>query len=577
MRVAIRADASRRIGSGHVMRCAALAGFLRQGGAEVTFICREHDGHYCDWLEKQGYAVARLPAAAEGEAIDGRLAHDAWLSATQARDSEQTRAVLGSGWDWLIVDHYALDSEWEASMRPHAGRIMVIDDLADRDHDADLLLDQNLQARPDRYRGRLPVACMTLLGPAYALLRPEFARLRAEIEPRSGELKRVLVFTGGSDPHNLSGRALDAIQQAGLAVHIDVVIGGASGHLDAVRARCDAMQGCVLHVQTADMARLMASADLMIGAPGSTTWERCCLGLPSLLVSIADNQTELGTQISQRRAAIVLGRVEQVSAGSMAGTLKNLAQRPALLRAMSRRAARLVDGGGCSRVVAAMLGRFRITIVSDAESWINEYLSTLVDQWRSCGHDVRHIHRMDDIATSDLTFFLSCSQLAPLNILQRSVHNLVVHESELPLGRGWSPLTWQILEGKSTIPVTLFEATEGVDSGPVYLCRYMKFGGHELVDELRKAQAEVTIGLCRDFARDYPEIVAASKSQRGIASHYARRSPQDSRLDPAKSLAQQFDLLRVVDNVRYPAFFDYRGHRYRVAISMEDSTEDQHV
>jgi methionyl-tRNA formyltransferase len=145
-------------------------------------------------------------------------------------------------------------------------------------------------------------------------------------------------------------------------------------------------------------------------------------------------------------------------------------------------------------------------------------------------------------------------------------HNLVVHESDLPLGKGWSPLTWQILEGKNRIPVTMIEAEKKVDSGVIYAQEWMEFQSHELVEELRAAQAEATIRLCKKFVREYPGIVDSAREQKGEESFYSKRKPEDSRLDPDKSIREQFNLLRVVDNEKYPAFFDMHGQRYLLKI-----------
>ncbi len=145
-------------------------------------------------------------------------------------------------------------------------------------------------------------------------------------------------------------------------------------------------------------------------------------------------------------------------------------------------------------------------------------------------------------------------------------HNLVVHESDLPQGKGWSPLTWQILEGKNQIPVTMIEAEEKVDSGVIYAQEWIEFQGHELVEELRAAQAKTTIRLCEKFVREYPEIIDTAKEQAGEESFYPRRKPEDSRLDPGKSIKENFNLLRVVDNEKYPAWFELDGWKYLLKI-----------
>ena len=164
----------------------------------------------------------------------------------------------------------------------------------------------------------------------------------------------------------------------------------------------------------------------------------------------------------------------------------------------------------------------------------------------------------------DCAVFLSCEKMVPADIRARNTHNIVVHGSALPEGKGWSPLTWQILEGRTDIPVTLFEAGEAVDSGDVYAEGTLHFEGHELVDELRERQGELTIALVLEFLETFPP--KGGRKQKGTETFYRRRTPKDSELDPDKSIAEQFNLLRVVDNERYPAFFRHRGHTYELKI-----------
>jgi UDP-2,4-diacetamido-2,4,6-trideoxy-beta-L-altropyranose hydrolase len=186
MNITIRTDASTRIGLGHLVRCRTLATALRDQGATVRFICRAHPGHQIAALRADGLDVTALPAPPDQEAADGDYA--AWLGVPQAQDAAETIAALAADRpDWLIVDHYGLDVDWEQALRPHVGRILVIDDLANRRHDGDLLLDQNYApAGTTRYQGLLPPGARTLLGPAYALLRPEYAQHRQTLRPRNG-------------------------------------------------------------------------------------------------------------------------------------------------------------------------------------------------------------------------------------------------------------------------------------------------------------------------------------------------------------------------------------------------------
>ena len=186
--------------------------------------------------------------------------------------------------------------------------------------------------------------------------------------------------------------------------------------------------------------------------------------------------------------------------------------------------------------------------------------------WEAQGHRVAWQHDPARAEAGDFCFCLSLGQLVPAAVRARFRHTLVVHGSDLPRGKGWSPLTWQILAGENRIPVTLFEAAERIDSGPIYAQRWLEFDGHELIDDLRAAQAMATHALCRWYVDHYPDSAAQPRDQQGAETLYPRRRPQDSRLDPERPLVEQFNLLRVVDNERYPAFFDWRGRRYTVMI-----------
>lgn len=179
---------------------------------------------------------------------------------------------------------------------------------------------------------------------------------------------------------------------------------------------------------------------------------------------------------------------------------------------------------------------------------------------------MRWIHSPAQLEHGEVCLLLSCTRLLSTEQLALHRHNLVVHESSLPQGQGWSPMTWQILEGASTIPITLFEAVAEHDAGPIYLQKQIALQGHELVEEWRALQAQATPEICLAWFDRHREVVAAAQPQFGEPSHYRRRRLADSQLDPERSLAEQFDLLRVVDNVRYPAFFHWGGRRYSVQV-----------
>jgi len=212
----------------------------------------------------------------------------------------------------------------------------------------------------------------------------------------------------------------------------------------------------------------------------------------------------------------------------------------------------------------------KISILSDKTSWINDSIPEFISDISSSGHEVFWFHDVSEILEGDIVFFLGCGQIVPTEILKRNQHNLVVHESALPKGRGWSPLTWQILNGDNEIQIVLFEAEESIDSGMIYLQNTMKFTGRELVDDLRKIQAKFTFNMCRKFIADYPDIVNKGRVQSGDATYFARRTPQDSRLDPDRTIREQFNVLRVVDNEHYPAFFELSGERYIIKINKDE-------
>lgn len=206
-----------------------------------------------------------------------------------------------------------------------------------------------------------------------------------------------------------------------------------------------------------------------------------------------------------------------------------------------------------------------IGIVVDADSWFVQYTGELVKLLIAQGHKVAIVNNHREITSQkDIVFFLSYGKVVEKQFLSRNKHNIAVHESALPEGKGWSPLTWQVLEGKNKIPITLFEAEERVDSGSVYFQDTIELEEHELVDEMRKKQAQKTMNLIMKFMENYDSL--KGKAQRGKETFYPRRTPENSELKLDKTIEEQINLLRVVDNEKYPAFFNYKGHKYLLKI-----------
>jgi UDP-2,4-diacetamido-2,4,6-trideoxy-beta-L-altropyranose hydrolase len=359
VRVAIRTDASRAIGSGHLARMLTLADALAAVGATVEFVCRAHGDGLESQVVARGHALRVLAGARTLPA--GEVAHRAWLGAGQDEDAQQTLAALGAPGarcDWLVVDHYGIDAAWQALVRPAAGRLLVVDDLADRTLDCDLLLDQNLLPDMDtRYRGRVPPGAALLLGPRYALLHPEFARLRAAVVPRTGPVRRILASFGGVDAADLAARTVRAFRSLGLAgVALDVAVGAGYAHVDALRALVGGGADVCLHVATPRIGPLMAAAQLAVGAAGSTTWERMCLGLPTIVVAVADNQRPIARALAEQQLALVLEGGADVTEAELAAAIGRcvIAGADATL---ARRGFALVDGQGAARVAALMRER----------------------------------------------------------------------------------------------------------------------------------------------------------------------------------------------------------------------------
>ncbi len=377
MRIAFRVDASLQIGSGHVVRCMTLAAELREAGAEILFVCRDLSGHMAHVLDEHGFSVALLSApSVESKTVAGNP-HRHWLKVAYEDDARETVQVLAGHdpWDWLVVDHYALDVAWEKIVADHVQRITVIDDLADREHVCDLLLDQNYYRNADRrYLRLVSSACRQLLGPGYALLRGEFTEARRRLGKRPDRVARILVFFGGVDLGNITGRVLASLQELNLRdVRVDVVIGQSNPHRASIESQCSRSGNMQLHVQVANMAEMTAAADLCIGAGGTATWERCCLGTPTLAWPIAENQKRLLFDCATD-GLVYVPDFDDPDKQEISLHIQALIQNPRLRRHLSRNGMQTVDGHGARRVAKLLLApRVELRPV-DAEDMHNIYV-----------------------------------------------------------------------------------------------------------------------------------------------------------------------------------------------------------
>ncbi len=363
--ILIRADGNDRIGSGHIRRCLSVAMRLREWGASCTFVCRSSAASFNYLVSEAGFDLVELPSG----------------HSTQEDDADQTVAAIrgSASFNAVLVDHYELDQVWESALRSVAGRIVVIDDLADRLHDCDILVDVAPQER-DRYDGLVAPDCQLLLGPAYAMLRREF-RL-ARITP-SGHVSRVLVSFGGVDPDNLTATAILGINKIVPQAAIDAVVTALSPHIGALRDMAAHDSLLTLHVDAnaGGMAALMQSADIAVGAGGSTSWERACMGLPSIVAVIAENQRTTAAALERMGCALSVD-AGPAFAEELGAALRTLAGSAALRRLMAAAAMQAVDGRGTDRVARAILPpviTLRPAVSGDAEA---------VWQWRNAP-DVR--------------------------------------------------------------------------------------------------------------------------------------------------------------------------------------------
>ena len=361
MNICIRVDSSTVIGTGHVARCLTLAGQFSGESNEISFICRELPGNIIEQILLAGYEVHKLPKANyDGLNLEKTEGHQAWLAVNWTIDAQQTKDVLESldeSIDLLVMDHYALDIRWEKEIKESCGKLMVIDDLADRKHICDLLLDQNYyKDLKSRYDNLVPDSCLKMLGPSYALLRPEFYKAQKNLRQRDGKIRRVFVFFGGSDASNQTKKILDAINGLKNNINYDIVIGSSNPFLQEINKICSGFENVTMHYQIDYMAELMAKSDLAIGGGGTTTWERLSVGLPSIIISVADNQDEISKGADSLGTALYLGKAEEVSPSTIKNTIIHLLENPAKIKEMSGRALSCDVGQNVSQLINAVLG-----------------------------------------------------------------------------------------------------------------------------------------------------------------------------------------------------------------------------
>ena len=328
------------------MRCLALAEELRRFGNKVEFVVRKHKGNLSQKIIQKGFKVYFLNKSEAGENLDLEK-YEQWLGVKQNTDADGTiQLIKDKEIDWLIVDHYAIDCNWEKAVRPFAKKMMVIDDLANRKHDCDILLDQNYIKNDKRYSLLTNLTTIKLLGPKYALLRQEF-RKNIQNKRRYGKVKKVFVYFGASDPNNLIGMALKVFTDSNLKhLSVDLVIGLFNPHQSEIEKELIKFPNIKLHVQIDNISNLMLRADLALGAGGSTTWERMALGLPSIVITTADNQIAFTKELYNDGLIDWLGNSDQISIHKISNAIIYAISNSNELKQQSKKCQQLVDGKG---------------------------------------------------------------------------------------------------------------------------------------------------------------------------------------------------------------------------------------
>jgi len=351
MKVVFRVDASILMGTGHVMRCLTLAQALKENGVDVEFICRKHEGNLIDKIRSSGFNVYRLEAFGQTK-VDAKLAHSHWLGVTQKQDADDCIDIFkAKKVDWLIVDNYALDEEWQKKLKPYYEKIMVIDDLADRKHQCDILLDQNYGRGRKDYEIFVSESTKLLMGAQYSLLRPEFEQWRQySINRRKYEnFKSLLINMGGTDPDNITEKVVERLRVANLPkdLTITIVMGKTAPHLQSVKSCTSKLPyRSEVKVDVDNMAEVMANSDIAIGASGATTWERCCLGVPTIQLITAYNQEFIAQQLDKINA------IKLVNIDDMVENLENFQY---WVKDVSENAKSITNGTGVKVILGYLL------------------------------------------------------------------------------------------------------------------------------------------------------------------------------------------------------------------------------
>ena len=338
----IRVDSSTKIGYGHFIRCMALADTL-QKNFKINFISRSLEGNLISGIQDKGFGIFRFYSNSE--------------KINEKNDAQKTISLIKkhSGQkNILIIDNYQLSKKWETYVKPFVHKLIAIDDLPNRSHNCDLLIDQNLHTKVNGlYKGLIPSNCIKLIGPKFSMIRKKFRMLKKSVKPRTFPIKKILVSFGGSDTENQTLIALNSIKKMNRKIDVDVVVGKANKCKKTLKIFCNRNNHFTYHEQIDNIADLMLSSDLSIGSSGSTTWERCILGLPAIVSISSNDQMDIANSLSQKKCIINLGDAKKLTETNYINVITNLKKND--LRNMSKNSMSLVDGNGTQRILKHIL------------------------------------------------------------------------------------------------------------------------------------------------------------------------------------------------------------------------------
>jgi UDP-2,4-diacetamido-2,4,6-trideoxy-beta-L-altropyranose hydrolase len=573
MRVLFRVDASRSIGFGHLYRCLALANALRENGETCVFVCQSLSGDGILQIENDGFSVVKLSSMLQSGHDDfvfsDRLS---WPLGVLEKDCVAVAKILQKRqFDWLVIDHYGIDVEWQR-MVPQGVKVMVLEDTPFRKHNCHILLDQSQGRSRQTYAGLVSDKTKCLMGTQYALIRDEFFEARAHQSNlmAPNKISRLFVNFGAADQFQVTPRVVTALLANEKLKNTEIVVvsGQHSNSLPALqKMQIRYGKRINLVVEPVKMASLMCECDAAVGAGGVSAVERCVIGLPSIIIPLADNQRQMAEGLCAKGAAILCELDFQRQISSHINLAITELCQVGKISKLQKQALKVCDGLGVQRVVNILQAK-KITILIEVNSWLERYVNFLGRELQERGYVVSVVTDETQISSGWLCFILGFPKVVSSKTLKLNIHNLVVHESDLPGGRGFAPIAWQILDGKSSITMCLIEAIDAVDAGDVWLRHTLRIEEHDLSIDWRERQGLETVKMCLNFVESFWTL--SSSPQKGKPSFYRRRSAEDSELDTNLSLKDQFNLLRVVDNDKYPAFFHHRGKRYILKIKKDD-------